>query len=857
LSGPTVPDAANSMKPGLFDRSWDRYTALALRRPWTLALAALCAFLVGLPGSVKLYADLHTDLRELLPNGAPAAVGLGELERRLEGLTNLSIVIRTDDFEAGKKFSDALVAKLKAQPTGLLSRVFGRIDEESGFFEAHGALYAEVKDLTALRDGLKTGLAKANRTANPLAVDLEDEEDAPKEAAPATPEQDAQLKDALAKLRGAFSRLDHFRDGYLASEDGKTLVVMVTPGGLAMSLDGNQGIMRVVEKAVAELDPKSFHPSIHLGYGGDVRQVIEAQEALVNDLLLSSVLVLVFVGAALLLFYRSLRAVPLLVLPLFAGVSLTFGLAKLTIGYLNPNTAFLGSIIIGNGINPGIILLARWLEERRRGLSLHESLVAALRGTWRATLAASSAAAASYGTLVFVQFRGFNQFGQMGLFGMIICWITTYTVMPPLIVLYERWRPLAVDGPGARPPMGAGSTFVATLVTLRPKFFVAISAGLVLVSTLTIHRFSQDPVQYDFTKLGSREGLKSGAAFWDAYVDAVMQSYQTPTVILTDSPQEAAAVRKAMEAEQDKAGAASTVARVETLEKLIPTQQPEKLALLTEIFSLLGPKALERLEPKDRTLVDRILKNTRLQPVAEADLPPRLSRFFHEKDGRRGLLVMVYPTLESDSRHGRAMVRHAEEVREAALGAAPGVRVAGQLVLTADIIKIITSDGLLSGLLSFAAVALLTLLAMRRLRHAFWVVASLCLGVLWMFGVLGLFAIKFNFVNFVVLPITFGIGVDYAVNFYQRYRETGSVRAALASSGGAVTLCSSTTIIGYAALLVADNQAIQSFGLTAVIGEFTCLSAALLALPALLSVRDGSIESKAASAAATLPGEGA
>jgi predicted RND superfamily exporter protein len=118
------------------------------------------------------------------------------------------------------------------------------------------------------------------------------------------------------------------------------------------------------------------------------------------------------------------------------------------------------------------------------------------------------------------------------------------------------------------------------------------------------------------------------------------------------------------------------------------------------------------------------------------------------------------------------------------------------------------------------------------------VLASLCLGVLWMFGAMGAFAIKLNFVNFVVLPITFGIGVDYAVNLYQRYREHDDVEKALASSGGAVALCSSTTIIGYAALIIADNQAIQSFGLTAVIGEIACLSAALLALPALLAWRD-------------------
>ena len=165
-------------------------------------------------------------------------------------------------------------------------------------------------------------------------------------------------------------------------------------------------------------------------------------------------------------------------------------------------------------------------------------------------------------------------------------------------------------------------------------------------------------------------------------------------------------------------------------------------------------------------------------------------------------------------------------------------RIAGQIVLTTDIVQAITNDGVRTGLLSFCAVALLTLLVMRSVRDAAWVVGSLSVGVLWMAGAMTVLSLKFNFVNFAVLPITFGIGVDYAVNLYQRYRQAGSVEEALASSGGAVALCSLTTIIGYATLVTADNQAIQSFGLTAVIGEVTCLSAALFALPAVLSLRD-------------------
>src|SRR5207244_4813422 len=123
------------------------------------------------------------------------------------------------------------------------------------------------------------------------------------------------------------------------------------------------------------------------------------QEALVRDLVISSALVLAAVSLVLVLYYRTLRAIPLLVFPLFTGVAATFAVSRGVIHYLNPNTAFLGSIIVGNGINAGIILLARYLEERRHGRSVADAIPIALRSTWLATFAASAAAAASYASL--------------------------------------------------------------------------------------------------------------------------------------------------------------------------------------------------------------------------------------------------------------------------------------------------------------------------------------------------------------------------------------------------------------------------------------------------------------------------
>src|SRR5262252_8292815 len=119
------------------------------------------------------------------------------------------------------------------------------------------------------------------------------------------------------------------------------------------------------------------------------------------------------------------------------GSILAFAVAEIAFGYLNSSTAFLGSIILGNGINYAIVLMSRYEEERANGHPPGEALRCALGGTWRGTLVASIAASAAYASLMVTSFRGFYQFGVMGAAGAIFCWIATYTVLPSMLIVLD------------------------------------------------------------------------------------------------------------------------------------------------------------------------------------------------------------------------------------------------------------------------------------------------------------------------------------------------------------------------------------------------------------------------------------
>ena len=60
-------------------------------------------------------------------------------------------------------------------------------------------------------------------------------------------------------------------------------------------------------------------------------------------------------------------------------------------------------------------------------------------------------------------------------------------------------------------------------------------------------------------------------------------------------------------------------------------------------------------------------------------------------------------------------------------------------------------------------------------------------------------------------------------------------------TGGAVVLCSLTTIIGYLSIHISDNQALRSFAAAMALAETTCVITAVVLLPAWLSSRSKAI----------------
>jgi uncharacterized protein len=94
--------------------------------------------------------------------------------------------------------------------------------------------------------------------------------------------------------------------------------------------------------------------------------------------------------------------------------------------------------------------------------------------------------------------------------------------------------------------------------------------------------------------------------------------------------------------------------------------------------------------------------------------------------------------------------------------------------------------------------------------------------------------VRVNMFNFAAVPITIGVGSDYLVNLFGAMDAFGAdARHAAGRMGGAILLCSLTTVVGYLSLVFARSGALRTFGWAAVLGEIMAVTTVLLVVPAL------------------------
>lgn len=797
---------------------YDRYVAAACAWPGRAAALLTLVCLPALALSIAFFSHIEAGLQELLPPTAPSVRALTQLHEFVGGKSHLAIIAHSADRAANEQFISELTARLAARHLPEVQSIEADVKPERAWLLKRALLLMPRSDFDRLLARLDAAAQAEKQRLNPLRLDLGEDEAPPPFDWPAVERE----------VDSALDAYDRYPRGYLETPDGKRVVALIWLNGSEVDLAPAANLMGAVAGEIQAL--RLRFPSMEVAFNGEVPNLVEEHAAILADLSISTVFVVLLVGACISFYFRSVRAVATVVLTLLPGLLFAFALGRLTVGGLNSNTTFLGTIIAGNGINYPLLLLA-YYRAQPTTLSIAQALSGAARQALPGTLGAALTASAAYGGLAASDFRGFSQFGWLGGWGMALVWVGTYLAAPILVALVRPPRRLTRS---TRVQHFLHDFFSRGPL---PKAVCASVVALILGATTvgTVRAFRSGVYEMDLQALRNRESLRHGSASWDAKMSELFGVWLNPVVALAEDPTHrelaASELRRAF-TEKDFGGLQS----VDTFERFVPPLEDQRFRLeqLDRIAPLVRRVPPLQVPEKLRPRLSEWFARDELHPIDVSEPPSSLLSAFRETSGRVDRVALMYQSIHVDYNDGRNLSRFAEVVRSVQLP--PDVIVGGGFLFMEEILRLVREQALhvvlvVTGLVGIvlllifwgnpgrAAVSLVTMLAVAFCSQA----TMIALGT------------KINFLNFAALPITIGVGADYVVNLFGAMTSLGvNARTACARMGGAILLCSLTTIIGYLSLVLAESGALRSFGWAAVLGEILAIVAVLLVLPVAL-----------------------
>jgi len=609
----------------------------------------------------------------------------------------------------------------------------------------------------------------------------------------------------LLRLRGGEPPLE-MRDGVFTTRDGRWAVLLLATRHSAFDTVAQAPLLDAIAASFAAARAR-HGADLVLEQSGANRYALDAESKIRADASMISTLSTLSVTLLSWLFFRSILALGLAMVPALVGLLLAMALGLAIFGRLDGMTIGFGASLIGVTIDyPTHYLILRslsphaessWRSARRVALSL--------------TLAALTTIA-SFAGLAVTSFVGFRELGVFSVIGVAGALVATLFLLPDLAS--RRVRPISAP---------LAQRLATGLVRLQHR------RGLLLVlpfAVLALGAFALPRLRWndDMSQLGQpnqrlqleeqrvRERISSfdGARF---------------LIVLGDHAEEALARNDAVDARLEVLAAKGALAGSRSLHDLLWSQDlqrrnlaalrasPELAARLDAAFRSAGFRA-GTFAPFERAIAAPP-EPLSLEDLLASPLGPLAAPLVLELDGRTALITYLRGV------HDAGAIR-------AALADLPDVHFFEQREFINQIAAQFRNRTLLQIVLGSVCVLLVLMLRYRDWRSASAAFLPSLLTAILVLSAFALAGVETNLLHAVSLLIVMGMGVDYGIFVVDGAADPDELGATLVSC----LLCCLTTILGFGALAISSHPALRAIGLTTGLG----IALSLVLAPATLLI---------------------
>lgn len=682
-------------------------------------------------------------------------------------------------------------------------------------------------------------------------------------------------------------------DGYYLSSDKKMLLIFVSP---TISVDMMYPAIAMVDTIETRLDVfREKYPEVRFGQTG--MQVLSRDEMKfgMSDMLRNLAFALVLILTIFILSFRMWTGPILAMMVLLCGIIWDVGIAQLVYGRLNIMTAMCSVILVGLGVDFAIHIISSYSELRHAGKSVEQAVALSFRKIGTGLVTGALTTAIAFLAITIMGTSAFAEFGFVVGTGIICCLVISLFLLPAVIVAKEKiWIKLSKKSQPK--PVDMEFKIIGRISSYsKTSARVAIIISLIITAFL-IYKIPDGKMMQNYMDL-EPEGLESVRL----QKEIVKRFHMSPDnmIAVFDDLDEVNRVEDKLNS-QPSIGMVESIATVlpsdekqnkrrPYIEEIKAMQQniPEEIPIasgelveqlyrlsdnITEMSSMAFIGGLDRVFDKANEFVgldedgDQVGVN-RAVALAEyidknADAINNLERFQHHFTSimRQRVTQMANPEkitmdlvpesfrdryVSNDGSHYLMAFYSRNDIWDG-LYTSPYLNTllrsvpeaTGTPIFMKALIDISKREGAFAFAIALMVILLLLIADFKSVKTALITIIPLATASVWLFGMMGLFDIKYTVVNVIGFPLILGIGIDDGVHVIHRYRIEGKRKLAYAMSsiGKAILLTSLTTMLGFGSLMWSEYRGYIGLGLIVLIGIGLCFFASVVILPAVMKI---------------------
>ncbi|HYI02367.1 efflux RND transporter permease subunit [Hyalangium sp.] len=825
------------------------YAGLMVRRPGLVLLVILGLLGISLYGTSKL--TINSNQLDLISQDLPEVKEVKRIIDMVGGSGYFMLALRSSDEATLKRVADDLAQKLNADKENVRFVTY-KIPVE--FVQQNMALFIKTEDLAEGKKRIGAYMKDQLRRNNPFFIELKKTEPVKLD-----------LQDLINKYSSVGKK--SIIDDYYISPDRKMMMMLIKPMWDTNELGKTKVYVEKLTQDLAEYsktNPQGVKlvedyalmgdaKTVAYGYTGSYKTAVDDSYAIEESLQPVAVIAFVAILVITIAFFRKWAPTVIVVSGMVIGTIITMGFTYATIGELNMITSILGGILMGFGIDFGIHFIFRTRLELGAGKPYDIAIRDAIINAGRPALISAVVTAGSFFVLMVSEFRGFSQFGFLAGCGTLILGLTLFSWSPALLALIGRLNPaLPQQLIGIMKPPATNNASGKEIRFPRPGLLLGISTTIVVVVCACAIPWSSKEVSAS-AKLPLLERIQHGVRF--NYNTRALMPANQPSVNLQDevgerfqiSSDPIAVYTKTLEETKEVYDELTkhpekykSIDQVVSVYSFVPPAENAQAnaKILTEWQEELKEINVESLPPEMQEKAGIFKKMLEARPFDVHGVPDIYAKQFRHLPTtlpeNHGYLTFIYPSV--DLWDGKLMLQFADETSVIKTESGKEFRSAGAAQLYARLARIVLKDGQLTVILVALWILIMHFADFRSVPLALASVIPLTVGLAMMLGFMSIFDLRLNFMNIIILPILLGFGVSHGLYLLHRFLEGTSPVVALRSVGAAVASSTLTAVSGFAALLAASHNGLQSMGLVACIGLITTLVVSFTVLAAVMQL---------------------